>query len=368
VSAIELIGVSKNWADTIAVDNVSLVVEEGSFVVLLGPSGCGKSTTLRMIAGLDTASAGTIKIAGKDVTALPPALRKISMVFQSYALFPHLNVAENIIFGLKVRKIPADERLRRLEKVADIVGLTGLMDRRPSQLSGGQRQRVALARAIIAENGICLMDEPLSNLDAKLRHDMRVEIRALQQRLAMTVIYVTHDQAEAMSMADKVILLRDGRIEQEGTPEVLYGRPASLFTAGFIGTPPMNLLDLADGPNGAVIAGDSRGHVVLKGPGAGRVLGVRPEDISVCDTILHSDASGLVVELTAADYLGADTILSAPLGNQRVQIRVPGRFKLGGRNTVQLTWPKNAVHVFDKTSGAKIEGVIMTAGKVGNAA
>ncbi len=361
MSAIELKNITKKWGDVTAVDNISLSVDEGSFVVLLGPSGCGKSTTLRMIAGLDTASSGTISIAGKDVTSLPPAARKISMVFQSYALFPHLSVAENIIFGLKVRKVPAAARQKRLEKVVDIVGLAGLMDRKPSQLSGGQRQRVALARAIIAENGICLMDEPLSNLDAKLRHDMRVEIRALQQRLGMTVIYVTHDQAEAMSMADKVILLRDGHIEQIGTPESLYGKPKTLFTASFIGTPPMNLVELANGPEGAVVSGGSD-HVVFKGPGEGRVLGVRPEDISL------SDDSGLSVELTAADYLGADTILNAPVGNQIIQIRVPGRYRLGEKNRVHLTWPQEAVHVFEKASGKKIENSNITTGKVGNAA
>ena len=361
MSAIELKNITKKWGDVTAVNSISLSVDEGSFVVLLGPSGCGKSTTLRMIAGLDTATSGSISIAGKDVTSLPPAKRKISMVFQSYALFPHLNVAENIIFGLKVRKIPAAERQKRLEKVVDIVGLAGLMNRKPSQLSGGQRQRVALARAIIAENSICLMDEPLSNLDAKLRHDMRVEIRALQQRLAMTVIYVTHDQAEAMSMADKVVLLRDGHIEQIGTPESLYGRPETLFTASFIGTPPMNLMELANGRDGAVVSGGSD-HVVLNGPGEGRVLGVRPEDISL------SDDSGLLVELTAADYLGADTILNAPVGNQIIQIRVPGRYRLGEKNRVHLTWPQEAVHIFDKASGKRIENSNTTAGKVGNAA
>ncbi len=361
MSAIELKNLTKKWGDVTAVDAVSLSVDEGSFVVLLGPSGCGKSTTLRMIAGLDTATSGMISIAGKDVTSLPPPARNISMVFQSYALFPHLSVAENIIFGLKVRKVPAGERQKRLEKVVDIVGLKGLMDRKPSQLSGGQRQRVALARAIIAENGICLMDEPLSNLDAKLRHDMRVEIRALQQRLGMTVIYVTHDQAEAMSMADKVILLRDGRIEQVGTPESLYGKPATLFTASFIGTPPMNLLDLANGPDGAIVPGGND-HVVFNGPGEGRVLGVRPEDIVL------SDDTGLLVELTAADYLGADTILNAPVGSQRLQIRVPGRYRLGENNHVYLSWPQAAEHIFEKASGKRIENSNITNGKVGNAA
>jgi sn-glycerol 3-phosphate transport system ATP-binding protein len=187
--------------------------------VLLGPSGCGKSTTLRLIAGLEQPDSGTIKIGGADVTDRTPAQRKIAMVFQSYALFPHLSVAENIVFGLRVRRVGRAERDARLKRVADIVGLANLLDRKPSQLSGGQRQRVALGRAIIAEGRVCLMDEPLSNLDAKLRHEMRTEIRGLQQRLGITMVYVTHDQTEAMTMADRVVLMHDGRVEQNGTPE-----------------------------------------------------------------------------------------------------------------------------------------------------
>lgn len=246
MSAITLSHVSKFWGAMRAVDDVSLTANEGSLLVLLGPSGCGKSTTLRLIAGLEDADAGTIAIGGVDVTHLTPAQRNISMVFQSYALFPHLSVAENIVFGLRVRRVSRAERDERLRRVAEIVGLAHLLERKPSQLSGGQRQRVALGRAIIAEARVCLMDEPLSNLDAKLRHEMRTEIRALQQRLGMTMVYVTHDQTEAMTMADRVVLMRDGRIEQNGTPEELYNRPATAFTARFIGTPPMNLLRQGD--------------------------------------------------------------------------------------------------------------------------
>ena len=198
------------------------------------------------------------------------------MVFQSYALFPHLNTEENILFGLKVRKVPAAERQQRLRKVAELVGLADYLDRKPAQLSGGQRQRVALARAVIAENPICLMDEPLSNLDAKLRHDMRVEIRSLQRRLGMTVVYVTHDQTEAMSMADKVILMRDGTIEQEGTPGDLYDRPASTFTARFVGTPPMNLLAMTSDSRGVLIEGTES---LVQSARPDSQLGVRPEHI-----------------------------------------------------------------------------------------
>ena len=217
MSAIELDHVAKHWGETRALDAVSFNADPGSFVVLLGPSGCGKSTTLRLIAGLDTPTTGRISIAGRDVTREPPSRRGLSMVFQSYALFPHLNVAENILFGLKVRKVPPAERTARLAKAADLLGLGHLLLRKPSQLSGGQQQRVALGRAIIAEAPVCLMDEPLSNLDAQLRGEMRREIRSLQRRLGITMVYVTHDQTEAMTMADRVVLLRDGHIEQVGT-------------------------------------------------------------------------------------------------------------------------------------------------------
>jgi sn-glycerol 3-phosphate transport system ATP-binding protein len=348
MSAIELSGVTKAWGDTVAVDDVSFVVDEGTFAVLLGPSGCGKSTTLRLIAGLEQVTGGTVRIAGEDMTGKPPSERRISMVFQSYALFPHLDVAENIVFGLRVRKTAPAERRRRLEKVAEIVGLAELLHRKPAQLSGGQRQRVALARAIIAENPICLMDEPLSNLDAKLRHDMRGEIRGLQQRLGMTVVYVTHDQSEAMSMADKVILLRDGRIEQSGTPDVLYDRPETEFAAGFIGTPPMNLLDLADGAEGAVLAGLRR-PALLDGPGAGLKLGIRPEHVEIRDSV------GIPVELVWSDYLGADTIVTARLGGQSINVRAPGRFHTRAGQQVRLAWAPENVHVFDAATGRRID-------------
>ena len=232
----------KRYAGNVAVDGVSLHSPAGSFTALLGPSGCGKSTTLRMIAGLDAPTSGRILIGGRDVTALAPAQRRIAMVFQSYALFPHLSVRENILFGLRVRKEPVRDYERRLARVAGLLGLAALLERKPAQLSGGQQQRVALGRAVISEAPVCLMDEPLSNLDAQLRQDMRREIRSLQQELGITMVYVTHDQTEAMSMADQVVLLNAGRIAQQGTPEELYARPATPFAARFIGTPPMNLI------------------------------------------------------------------------------------------------------------------------------
>jgi sn-glycerol 3-phosphate transport system ATP-binding protein len=225
VAQVRLDRVSKRFSAEPAVDNVSFTAEAGTLVVLLGPSGCGKSTTLRLIAGLEAADEGTIEIAGCDVTDAPPARRGTSMVFQSYALFPHLSVAENIMFGLKVRRVPRPERAARLKRAAEVLGLERLLERKPAQLSGGQQQRVALGRAIVAQTPVCLMDEPLSNLDAQLRGEMRREIRALQRRLGITMLYVTHDQVEAMTMADRVILMRAGRIEQNGTPAELYERP-----------------------------------------------------------------------------------------------------------------------------------------------
>lgn len=271
---------SKTWGTTTVVDRISFSVKAGSFAVLLGPSGCGKSTTLRMLAGLDLPSGGSIAIGGRNVTHASPAQRNLSMVFQSYALFPHLDVRNNILFGLKVRKEPAADYDKRLNRVVDMLSLGGLLDRKPGQLSGGQQQRVALARAIIAETPVCLMDEPLSNLDAKLRQEMRRDIRDLQRKLGVTMVYVTHDQTEAMSMADQVILMRGGRIEQDGTPEELYNRPATTFAATFIGTPPTNIFPANDG----------------------RSIGVRPEHIR------NVESGGVLGSVVGNEYLGADTL------------------------------------------------------------
>jgi sn-glycerol 3-phosphate transport system ATP-binding protein len=346
MSEITVDHVSKQWGTTRAVDDISFTAQSGRFLVLLGPSGCGKSTTLRLIAGLEEPSAGTITIAGRDVTQTPPAERQLSMVFQSYALFPHLNVAENVAFGLKVRRVAAAERRRRLNRVIELVGLGQQLDRKPAELSGGQRQRVALARALVAENPILLMDEPLSNLDAQLRHDMRVEIRDLQQGLGVTVVYVTHDQIEAMSMADHVILLRDGQIEQSSAPEILYSQPATMTAARFIGTPPMNLLALADGPDGVVVAG-SDGPTVLSGTGSGLCLGVRPEDIRL------DDQRGLPAVVISSDYHGADTIIKARIGDSPILVRLPGRYQAAEGERLRLYWPEDAVHLFDVTSGER---------------
>lgn len=339
-SRIRLERVTKRWDATTAVDDISFDVTPGQFVILLGPSGCGKSTTLRMIAGLEEASDGRIHIGDRDVTRLPPGDRGLSMVFQSYALFPHLSVADNIVFGLRSRKVPKAEQRERLAKVAELVDLTDYLHRKPAQLSGGQRQRVALARSVISEHPICLMDEPLSNLDARLRSDMRREIKALQSRLNMTVIYVTHDQVEAMSMGDRVILMQHGRIVQDGTPDELYNHPASAFAASFIGSPAMNLLPLVKGDQAAFIDGEPTTPVAPLEAASGH-LGIRPEDIE----LRPEAAAGVPAEVLSDEYLGADTIAHLAIAGHTLRVRLSGRHRLAGQRC-RIGWPTAAAHLF----------------------
>ncbi|MBP0495246.1 ABC transporter ATP-binding protein [Roseomonas sp. SG15] len=345
-ATIQLDAVRKQFGDTVALHDITLSAAPGSLVVLLGPSGCGKSTLLRVLAGLEEATGGVVRLGGRDVTGLPPAARGISMVFQSYALFPHLNVAENILFGLRARKVARVERDSRLAGTAAMMGLTPLLERRPGQLSGGQQQRVALARAIVAEAPVCLMDEPLSNLDAKLRAEMRHEIRSLQQRLGLTMVYVTHDQVEAMSMADQVVLMRDGRVEQDATPAELYARPATAFAAGFIGTPPMSLLRLEAAPGGACIAGAPE-HAVAPAEAAGALLGLRPEDVA------PTDDPGLPATVNSAEFLGAETVLRCAVGSEMVQARIPGHHVMTPGSPIRLRLPPPA-HLFDPATGRRL--------------
>jgi sn-glycerol 3-phosphate transport system ATP-binding protein len=346
VSSIHLEDVSRHWGETRALDAISFSADPGSFVVLLGPSGCGKSTTLRLIAGLDVPTAGHIRIGERDVTALPPAQRGLAMVFQSYALFPHLTVAENIVFGLRVRKVAAGERDARLKRVAELLGLAPLLSRKPSQLSGGQQQRVALGRALIAEQPVCLMDEPLSNLDAQLRGEMRREIRALQQRLGITMVYVTHDQTEAMTMADRVVLLRDGRIEQVGSPDELYGTPRTAFTAGFVGAPPMNLFRLERQGEAWAFAGTQ-----ARAPWTGQDeawLGVRPEDMDVTPDGL------LPAMVETVEYHGADSIVAMRAGGHPFLIRMPRHAPLVNGDNVRVTWTPDQQHFFSTRTGERL--------------
>ncbi|MEZ5632012.1 MAG: ABC transporter ATP-binding protein [Burkholderiaceae bacterium] len=336
MASIELENIGKQWGATHALQGIDLQVDEGSFCVLLGPSGCGKSTTLRIIAGLEQPTSGSVTIGGRDVTRLPPSQRQIAMVFQNYALFPHLSVADNICFGLQVRKVPADERARRLQETATLLGLSALLERKPSQLSGGQQQRVALGRALVAGTRVCLMDEPLSNLDAQLRQDMRRELRELQRQLGLTVVYVTHDQAEAMSMADQVVLLNKGRVEQAAGARTLYARPASTFAARFIGTPPMNLLAVEQGR----IAGSD---VAVALPEGAAWLGVRPEAVSLYPP---GSADTLPATVRGSEYLGADGVLECAVGSQTLLVRTSGQVQAEPGAPVGLGWPADATHAF----------------------
>ena len=336
-ASLGLHGIGKSWAGTAALDDVSVEVAAGSFCVLLGPSGCGKTTLLRVIAGLEIADRGRVVLGGREVTALPPSARGLAMVFQSYALFPHLSVAENILFGLRARRVARAERDARLRRAAGMLGLDKLLERRPAQLSGGQQQRVALGRAVVAEAPLCLMDEPLSNLDAQLRAEMRREIHALQRRLGITMVYVTHDQTEAMGMADQVVLLRAGRVEADDEPAALYARPPTLFTASFIGTPPMNLLPLLPGSGGLHVAGT--GHR-MAASGPARFAGLRSEALRLGGP---GDLPGRVVH---AEYLGADTVLTCSVGQERVLARLPGRVTLAPDTPVHLRFSPADLHLF----------------------
>ncbi|SEQ82889.1 ABC transporter ATP-binding protein [Thalassovita taeanensis] len=338
--SISLHGVCKSWGENQVLKDISLEIPEGSFTALLGPSGCGKSTLLRIIAGLESANSGQVHIGEADMTAAPPDQRNLSMVFQSYALFPHLNVGDNITFGLRTRRVPKAERAAKLEATADLLGLSPYLDRKPAELSGGQQQRVALARAVIADRPVCLMDEPLSNLDAKLRQTMRTELRSLQRQLGFTMVYVTHDQVEAITMADQVVLLNEGRIEQVAAPRDLYECPASPFVARFIGTPPMNILPaMALGPKGAELE---------RLAGCGLLIGIRPEALSPCG---HSS---LRMRLVAHEYLGADLLLQGDLGAAPLVVRVHSQGWPEATADLPLAVRPDDFHLFDATSGQRV--------------
>ena len=329
--------VSKRWGETVALDDVSLQIEAATFTVLLGPSGCGKSTALRLISGLEEASSGRIIIGEEDVTHQPPSRRDIAMVFQSYALFPHLSVAENIVFGLRVRGLNRADRDSKLFSAADMLGLRELLERKPSQLSGGQQQRVALGRAIVAEKSIFLMDEPLSNLDAKLRTEMRDEIRDLQRRLGVTMVYVTHDQVEAVTMADQVVLVKDGRIEQVAEPRQIYARPQTLFAAKFIGTPPMSTF------SSAVFGPDKN----LQSEEV--TYGIRPEALKIVENGIINGT------IDHVEYLGADALLECRIGEEVVLCRAPGQASFSTDSRIALTFDQGDLHAFDNHNGYRLD-------------
>jgi len=340
--------------DAPAVDALELHISDGEFLVLVGPSGSGKTTALRMLAGLEPVDAGAIFIGGRDVTDLQPKQRDVAMVFQNYALYPYLTVAANIAFPLRIARVPRAERDRRVLEVAQLLGLEQYLERRPGQLSGGQRQRVAMGRAIIREPSVFLMDEPLSNLDAKLRVQMRAEIASLQARLGVTTVYVTHDQSEAMTLGDRVAVLGDGRLHQCDTPRVLYERPTNTFVAAFIGSPAMNLCRCKLGTNGAVTLGGVEVHL----PNGSRshlgdevVVGLRPESLELADVGI--DASVDVVEEIGAD---AYVFASANLAGEETKLvaRVEAKRAPERGTRVALRPRPDEAHLFDPTSGNRL--------------
>jgi len=347
-------------ADKPAVDDFSLEIEDGEFLVLVGPSGCGKSTSLRMLAGLEEVTNGSIRIGDRDVTNLPPKERDIAMVFQNYALYPHMSVAENMAFSLKMAKVPKDERMERVKEAAKLLDLTEYLERKPKALSGGQRQRVAMGRAIVRQPQVFCMDEPLSNLDAKLRVSTRTQIAALQQRLGVTTVYVTHDQVEAMTMGDRVAVLKDGVLQQVDTPRRMYDHPDNVFVAGFIGSPAMNLLEV-DVKDGSLVFGGAELQVpretAAEAGKAGQkvTIGIRPEDME-----LVGEGQGLRTTINLVEELGADAYVYGTAERNGVEhhviARVDGRRPPEKGSVVDFAPKPGHVHLFSTETGLRLPG------------
>ncbi|WP_017773992.1 ABC transporter ATP-binding protein [Paraburkholderia kururiensis] len=361
MAAVQLSGIYKRYGETQVVHGVDLDIDDGEFVVLVGPSGCGKSTLMRMIAGLEEITGGELTIGGSRANTLAPQQRNVSMVFQSYALYPHLSVYDNIAFGPRIRKEPTERFKPRIEAAAKMLNLTGYLDRLPRALSGGQRQRVAMGRAVVREPALFLFDEPLSNLDAKLRVQMRTEIKALHQRLKNTVIYVTHDQIEAMTMADRIVVMNAGRIEQIGRPLELYDRPANLFVASFLGSPAMNFA------TGEVVAGDAGlallvedgrrialpAEAAVATPAGARVtLGIRPEHIELAGEDANR-AGDVAMEIEVIEPTGAETHLYGKIGGSTWCVTTRHRPTIGPGARVTLRLPAAHLHLFDTQSGTR---------------
>jgi multiple sugar transport system ATP-binding protein len=358
MASVEIQNVRKSYGPLEVVHGVSLHIPDGAFVVLLGPSGCGKSTLLRMIAGLEKAASGDIKIGGRVVNDAHPKDRDIAMVFQNYALYAHMTVFDNMSFSMNLRKAPRAEIEKQVKWASSILGLDPYLDRLPRQLSGGQRQRVAMGRAIVRNPAVFLFDEPLSNLDAKLRVQMRTEIKELHQRLGSTTVYVTHDQIEAMTMADVIVILRDGEIEQVGKPLEIYDSPANLFVAEFIGSPTMNLMQgemIGDGSVPKVNLGE--GLLVDAPPGRGThpgqkvVFGIRPEHLRPT-----THGPGLRATVNVLEPTGAETHIYAKLGQREVCAITSERLPLQAGETAMLTFPPERAHLFDAATGVAIRG------------
>ena len=349
MAEIQLRNISKRWGSFVGVDNFDLTIADQEFLVLLGPSGCGKTTTMRMVAGLEDATEGEIIVDGKAVNDLDPKDRDVAMVFQSYGLYPNMNVYENIRFPLKVRKIDPSTHDERVMRAANMVELTEFLHRKPAELSGGQRQRVALARAIVREPNVFLMDEPLSNLDAKLRVSTRAQIKNLSHELKVTTIYVTHDQIEAMTLADRVVVMNKGVVQQVGSPTEIYDRPANTFVAGFIGSPAMNLVEgtLRDG----VFEADGIKVSGLQGLNGPVTLGFRAEDASVSDTPAEINAPVYTMEL-----LGDATMITERIGGALVSVKAGKEFRAEIDDSVSISVPAGICHLFDSQDGNRIAG------------
>ena len=359
--------VSKQYGDFVAVKDLNLAIEHGEFMVLVGPSGCGKTTSLRMIAGLEEITDGTLRIGDRIVNDVSPRDRDIAMVFQSYALYPHMTVRDNMAFGLKLRKVAKTEIDRRVKEAADILDLGKYLDRRPRELSGGQRQRVALGRAIVREPAVFLMDEPLSNLDAKLRVQTRAEIARLHQRLDTTMVYVTHDQVEAMTMGTRIAVMNDGVLQQVGTPQTLYDYPVNKFVAGFIGSPSMNFIPVEAAAADGSISLRSADVVLPVGPAekagstlAGRklVAGIRPEHLDVAP---DGTPNGFRVKAEVVEFLGNEELLHCTAGTTSLIALVGSEHRVRPGDIVTLVAEPARVHVFDSESGESISAAATAA-------
>ncbi|MDB5540822.1 MAG: sugar transporter ATP-binding protein [Devosia sp.] len=354
MATVTLRDIVKIYGEFVAIKGVDLDIEDGTFVVLVGPSGCGKSTILRMIAGLETISHGELRIGDKLVNDLPSRDRGISMVFQSYALYPHMSVKDNLGFGLRISGVPKTEIERRRAEAATMLGLSPYMDRRPSQLSGGQRQRVAIGRAMVREPQVFLFDEPLSNLDAKLRNQTRIEIKKLQRQLGATVVFVTHDQVEAMTLADRIVVLDDGRVAQIGTPLEVFERPANLFVAGFMGSPSMNFIAGEIGAGPVIKAAGLEipvppGRFNLPAAGTPVVLGVRPEDIVPEGHGTRPElGADFIAAVNFAEMLGNESLLFADFGDTEIVARMQHPRALEPNQNLKFRIDGARVHVFDK--------------------
>jgi len=348
MARIRLENISKRWGSFVGVDSFSLDIADQEFLVLLGPSGCGKTTTMRIVAGLEQATEGDVWIGDRRVNSLEPKDRDIAMVFQSYGLYPNMTVYENIRFPLKIRKVPADTHKERVLRAAGMVELEQFLDRRPAELSGGQRQRVALARAVVREPTAFLMDEPLSNLDAKLRVSTRAQIKNLQHTLKTTTIYVTHDQIEAMTLADRVVVMNEGRIQQVGTPAEIYETPVNTFVAGFIGSPAMNLLE-GRVENGIFVGDSARVEGLSSSYNGEVVLGFRAEDAQ-----LTEHAGDIAAPVFSLELLGDATLCTVQAGGILVSVKAAKDFRARIGEAIQIRVPAEVCHLFDRQSGERV--------------